>query len=134
MLATAQAELALAQGDAKEAERVLALGMESHHATYQAHSVLMRALAAQGDLAGARREATWLATHRGAAYGEFGVSYMLQAANVVESDLALLANSQLAFAAGDADEAEHSLAAFRAAWGEAADGAAATNRRQLFKR
>src|SRR6185436_8480751 len=116
------------EGDAQAAADALALGMESHHATYQAHSVLMRALVAKGDLAGARREADWLATHRGAAYGEYGVEYMAQAANVVESDLALLAAHHLAQAAGDADEAKRNLDAFRAAWGEAADGPAAANR------
>ena len=128
MLATARSEVALAEGDANAAVEALALGMESHHATYQAHAVLLRALATQGDLAAARREADWLATHRGAAYGEYGVEYMGQAANVVESDLALLAAYRLAQAAGDGDSAKRNLEAFRAAWGEAADGPAAASR------
>jgi hypothetical protein len=133
MLAVAKAELALDQGDPGAAVDALALGMESHRMTYQGHSVLMRALVGKGDTVGALREARWLTAHRGAAYGEFGVDYMLQASNVVESDLALLVAQRLATVAGDADDAERDGVAFRAAWGDAADGAAASNRLKELK-
>jgi putative peptide modification system cyclase len=133
MLAVARAEHYLGNGDADAAVDALALGMESNRTNYQAHAVLMRALVAKGDIPRARREAAWLATHRGAAYGEYGLDYMLQGANVVESDLALLAAQKLAQSAGDASDAERNRQAFRAAWGDAADGAAATNRLEKLK-
>jgi putative peptide modification system cyclase len=128
MVAATNAEVALAEGKPQAAIDALALAMESRHATYQSHSILMRALAAKGDIAAARAQATWLATHRGAAYGEFGVDYMSQGANVVESDLALLAGHKFALATGDDAEAASRLEAFRSAWGEAAEGPAASLR------
>lgn len=134
MLAVARAELALGEGNAGAARDALAFASDTRRETYQAHAVLMRALMKLGDTAGARREAAWLASHRGSAYGEFSIDYMLQAANVVESDLALLAAHRLALIAGDDAEAGRSMEAFRAAWGEAADGPAASHRLRLLSR
>jgi putative peptide modification system cyclase len=128
MLGVAQAEIELAERDPQAAIEVLELSIESKRASYFAHSVLLRALLAAKDLPAARRQADWLSNHRGRAYSEFGIDYMWQAANVVESNLALLAASDLAKAAGDAAEAERNLDAFRSAWPDAQESPIVRNR------
>jgi putative peptide modification system cyclase len=116
MLATAQAEVALAEGDAQTAIDRLALPVESNKATYNARAVLMRAYAKAGKLTEARKLADWLATHRGLAYAEFGHEFMWQPANVIESDLALFAASELARADGDDATAQARREAFESVW------------------
>jgi putative peptide modification system cyclase len=116
MLATAQAELAMANGEPEKAIDLLALSVESGKATYNARAVLMRASAQAGDRSRARQLADWLATHRGLAYAEFGHEFMWQPANVIESDLALYAAYELAKADGDEATAKARLEAFEAVW------------------
>jgi hypothetical protein len=80
------------------------------------HSVLLRAYRHDGAPADARREAEWLAQHRGRAYVEWGDQFLLQPANVLETDLALLEAAEIARETGDRALAARQLDKFRAAW------------------
>jgi hypothetical protein len=126
--------LSLATGQPQDAIDRLSLAVETHRATYAAHAVLLRALIASGDVARARTEAAWIASHRGQAYGEYGHEFMWQATNVVESNLALLAAHQLAAEAGDFEAAESNMEAFRTAWpGTEGEAAASARARSLAR-
>jgi putative peptide modification system cyclase len=116
MLTVADAELDLAHGRAGSAVDRLEAAIARHEAPYMAHAVLLRALVATGAVDRAADEADWLASHRGLAYGELGNNFMAQAANVAESDLALLSAAELYGSAGDEKTAEKKRAAFRAVW------------------
>jgi hypothetical protein len=83
---------------------------------YQVHSVLMRAFEDAGDTSAALEEARWLQTRRGLAYVELECGHCLQALNVVDSNLALLAESRLLLQAGDARKASAALAEFERRW------------------
>jgi hypothetical protein len=80
------------------------------------HSVLLRVYRKSGSVADARREAEWLANHRGRAYAEWNSQYLLQPLNVLESDLALLTSAEIALETGSTDLARKHLAQFDAAW------------------
>jgi putative peptide modification system cyclase len=86
---------------------------------YLSHAVLMRALAASGRHADAAVEAEWLATHRGRAYAEFNIDLSLNAANVVQSNLALLSAAEHLVAAQQPAQARKHLDRFFVAWPEA---------------
>jgi tetratricopeptide (TPR) repeat protein len=88
---------------------------------YLSHAVLMRAFAAAKRYSDAAHEADWLAAHRGLAYGEFNIDQPLNAANVVQSNLALLSSAEYLLAAGRRDQARQRLARFLKAWPEASD-------------
>ena len=76
----------------------------------------MRALAQGGRLAEAVRESDWLATHRGRAYGEHNLDSALTAANVVQSNLAILTGAELMLASKRPQLAKERLDRFYAAW------------------
>lgn len=80
------------------------------------HSALLRALKADGDQAGARVQAQWLATHRGRAYMEPSMNGVLLAVQVADTTLALLDAAEADQALGNKDQAEQERAAFLRAW------------------
>lgn len=83
---------------------------------YLSHALLMRALAASGRNLEAAREAGWLATHRGRAYAEFNIDQSLNAANVVQSNLALLSGAEYLVLARQLKPARAQLDRFLVAW------------------
>jgi putative peptide modification system cyclase len=83
---------------------------------YLTHVALADAYTAAGRNEDAFHEAQWLATHRGRAYMERSSFQILQARNVVESDLALLRMAELAHALGRDPDAQQQLNAFDAIW------------------
>ena len=79
----------------------------------------MRAYAADGNFRAAMLEADWLAKQRGRAYAETNHWGMWNGANIVESNLALLAGAELAIKMGQPTLAQQKLAAFQRAWPKA---------------
>jgi putative peptide modification system cyclase len=113
--AIAEAEVASRDGRAREAIARLEPTLDGTE-LYLTHAALVDAYTAAGRNEDALREAQWLAAHRGRAYLEINSLQMLQARNVVESDLAVLRMAELAHALGRDDEAQKQLAAFDAIW------------------
>jgi putative peptide modification system cyclase len=115
MYKIARAELALVDGDAAQAIRVLrplADGTE----LFVTHVALLDAYRASKDYAAATSEAEWLIAHRGRAYSEYSVQWITTAFNVAESDLASLNLAELSIQAGDKDQAKKELAEFYKNW------------------
>jgi len=83
---------------------------------YLSHEVMMRALAASGRKLEAAKEAEWLSSHRGRAYGEFNIDQVMNASNVVHSNLALLSGAEYLTAAGQLEPARARLADFLRYW------------------
>ena len=83
---------------------------------YLSHAALMRALAASGRNLEAAKEAEWLASHRGRAYAEFNIDQSLNAANVVQSNLALLSGAEYLVAAKQLEPARARLESFLRVW------------------
>ena len=118
LLAVAQAEIDRASGkpeDALATLKPLVNGSE----LYITHVALMGAYADAHDQTAALTEARWLSTHRGRAYGEINMQFMLEPFNVAESDLALLRAAELSNALGNKSNTQNSLAAFLSAWPQA---------------
>jgi putative peptide modification system cyclase len=111
----AEAEVAWRDGRAGEAISRLQPTLDGTE-LYLTHAALVDAYAAAGRNEDAFTEARWLAAHRGRAYLEINSMRMLQARNVVESDLAVLRMAELAHALGRDDEAQRQLGAFDAIW------------------
>ena len=120
LLRVGEAELARANGNPQRAITLLKAQTDSG-GYYFSHRVLMDALAAQGDHAGALAEAQWLARHRGRAYAEQFGQGMLGPFNVAQSDLALLQMAEQSVALGDKKQARESLDAFHTAWPRSSD-------------
>ncbi len=120
--AKAMLEAALLTHDGQPA-RAIALLRPFHRGNelYLSHAVLMRAYAAAQLFGEAAAEADWLAAHRGLAYGEFNVDLVMNPANVVQSNLALLSSAEYLLAAGDPEQARLRLARFFKAWPEASE-------------
>jgi len=83
---------------------------------YLTHVALADAYSAAARNEDAWKEAQWLVAHRGRAYFEINSLQVLQARNVVESDLALLRVAELAHSLGRDQQAADSVNAFNAAW------------------
>ena len=115
MLAIANAELALKGGKPHDALTVLRPRLTGSEINL-VHATLLRAYLAEGADADARREAEWLATHRGRAYVEWNSQYLLQPVNVLESDLALLTLAEIELRAGNTAGAKQQFDRFAAAW------------------
>jgi len=113
--AIAEAEVESRNGHAKDAIELLAPTVDGAE-LYLTHAALADAYAAAHRNADAFREAEWLAAHRGRAYLEINSLQILEARNVIESDLALLRMAELSQAMGREGEARQHLAAFEAAW------------------
>lgn len=113
--AIAEAEVAWRDGRAQQAIARLEPTLDGAE-LYLTHVALVDAYTAAGRNEDAFGEAQWLAEHRGRAYLEINSLQMLQAYNVVESDIALLRMAELAHALGRDEEAQKQLAAFDAIW------------------
>jgi putative peptide modification system cyclase len=115
LLAIAEAEMDTRSGRASEAVAHLLPRLDGTE-LYLTHVALADAYTAAGRNEDAWREAQWLAAHRGRAYMEINSLQILQARNVVESDLAQLRIAELAHALGHDKDAQEDLAAFDALW------------------
>jgi putative peptide modification system cyclase len=115
LLAILSAELALNRKDTTAALAMLRARLTGGELNW-VHAALLRALRQAGAVADARREAEWLASHRGRAYVEWNSQYLLQPLNVLESNLALLTSAEIARDGGDATLAAAELQRFEAAW------------------
>jgi putative peptide modification system cyclase len=111
-----QAELSLAAGDTDAAIAVLSEAQDGEGGLYFSRAVLMRAMAAAGRLDEAARLAQWLASHRGRAFAEPSSIGAWQAANILESNLALRASARLAERTGQPERAKALSAQFESAW------------------
>ncbi len=114
----AEAELALAEHRAADAIATLAARNDGTE-LYVTHVALKDAYAANGKPAEALKEASWLASHRGRAYTEFGAEWVMTPFNVVESNLAMLDAADYARAAGQAAQAREWRERFGKAWPDA---------------
>jgi hypothetical protein len=115
MRSLVEAEMALAGHRPRAA---VALLRAHHNGTelYLSHAVLMRAYAADGNFRAALTEADWLAKQRGRAYAEWNYGSMLSAANVAQSNLALLEGAEFALKLAQPKLAQLKLTAFLRAW------------------
>ena len=80
------------------------------------HSALFRAYAAGKRPSQARRQAEWLAGHRGRIYVERGTSSLLDMINIADSTLALLDIAEASKAAGDDKRKQQAAVEFARAW------------------
>jgi putative peptide modification system cyclase len=80
------------------------------------HSALARSYGAAGRHGPARREANWLANHRGRVFVERGTSSLLDPINVADSTLAWLDIAAWSKAAGDEKSAKSAAEQFARAW------------------
>ena len=83
---------------------------------YLSHAVLMRALAASHRYVEAAKQAQWLSSHRGRAYAEFNIDQVLNGANVVQSNLALLSGAEYLLEAKQLEAARARRAEFLKGW------------------
>jgi putative peptide modification system cyclase len=118
MRAIVQAEIALAENEPAKAISFL-LPTHDGSELYFSHAVLLRAYQANKDYVAALTEAEWLAGERGRAYAEFNSYELLSAANIVESNLALLTAAELNARLGRQRAADARLEQFRKAWPKA---------------
>jgi len=114
-----EAELAVAEHRPNDAIATLAKRTDGTELCIT-HVVLKDAYAASGKPADALREATWLASHRGRAYTEFGAEWVMTPFNVAQANLAMLDAADYARAAGDAVKARDWQDKFIKAWPDAA--------------
>ncbi|HVT31667.1 MAG TPA: putative peptide modification system cyclase [Rhodanobacteraceae bacterium] len=115
----AEAELALAEHRPNDAIAMLARRVDGTE-LYVTHIVLKDAYAASGKPADALKEATWLASHRGRAYTEFGAEWVMVPFDVAQANLAMLDAAEYARAAGQTGEARQWQERFAKAWPNAA--------------
>jgi hypothetical protein len=80
------------------------------------HSAYARALADAKDYDGARKQAQWLATHRGRVFVERGTSSLLDPINIADTTLAQLDIATWSKHLGEADASRAAADAFRKAW------------------
>lgn len=113
--AIAEAEVLWRDGRAPEAIARLTPTVDGAE-LFLTHVALVDAYTAAGRNEEALREAQWLTAHRGRAYLESNILSILQARNVVESDLAVLRIADLTHALGRDTEAQTELTAFDAMW------------------
>jgi putative peptide modification system cyclase len=115
MVAVVDAELALAEKNPTQAVALLQKRVDGGELNI-VHSVLLRAYRAQKAWDDAYAEAGWLAAHRGRAYVEWNSQYLLQPANVVETNLAWLSMAEIAKAQGKKALSKQQLVRLAAAW------------------
>jgi putative peptide modification system cyclase len=111
----AEAQLALAEHRPSDAIAALAKRIDGTE-LYVTHIVLKDAYAASAKPVEALKEATWLASHRGRAYTEFGAEWIMAPFDVAEANLAMLDAAGYARAAGRAAEARQWQDRFAKAW------------------
>lgn len=118
MLLVVRAELLLAGGRPEAAIVLLAERADAGEELYFIHAALMRAYAAAQRFEQALAQADWLATHRGRAYGEPNSEGAWQPANLIESNLALLAAASYAVRLGRITQSTEFDKSFDLAWPE----------------
>jgi putative peptide modification system cyclase len=131
--AIAEAELEWRQGHAAEAVTRLEPTVDGSE-LYLTHVALADAYTAAGRREDALTQAQWLAAHRGRAYLENNSLQILQALNVIESDLATLRMAELAHELQHDEEARTQLDAFDAIWAKNTQQAFALARSEALKR
>jgi putative peptide modification system cyclase len=115
----AEAEIALAEHRPDDAIAMLAKNVDGTE-LYVTHVVLKDGYAANGKPVDALEEATWLASHRGRAYTEFGAEWVMAPFDVAEANLAMLDAARYARAAGRMGEARQWQDRFAKAWPDSA--------------
>lgn len=115
MLVILEARADLADGEALAAARRLTPLFDGTELVL-AHAVMGEAQAALGNNEVALEHMRWLAGHRGRAYAELSVGYMLRPENVIQINRAQLRAAELALALERREEAAGWLAAFNSAW------------------
>jgi putative peptide modification system cyclase len=115
MLAVAEGERARAGGRADDAIALLKAELRGTE-LYLTHVALRDAYVAAGRNEDALSESVWLAAHRGLAYEEYNDYQAMRPLNVVESDLALLSQAELAAKLNRDEESKQALGKFLAAW------------------
>jgi putative peptide modification system cyclase len=126
----AEAETQRANGRAAEAIALLQAQLRGTE-PYLTHIALRDAYVAADRDAEALDESVWLAQHRGRAYEEYNDEQALQAFYVIESDLALLSQAELATKLGRHAQAEQALHEFLLAWPNAKNLAFVSQRLEL---
>lgn len=115
MLAIVEAELSWREGRPDDAISRLESTVDGSE-LYLTHVALADAYAAAGRNDQALAAARWLVSHRGRAYLEWNASQMLQARNVIRSNLGWLLAAEQAHALSHDDDARASLAEFERVW------------------
>ena len=133
LLAIAEAEVDTQSGRASAAVALLLPRLDGTE-LYLTHVVLADAYTAAARDEDALREAQWLVKHRGRAYFEINSMQILQARNVVESDLAMLRLAEIARKLGRDKESQLSLNAFDEAWPKDVQPAFASARVERLRR
>lgn len=116
ILRVLEAEIALLEKTPGKAIALLKPVDDDGHGSYFERAVLMRAHLAHGDREEADKLAAWLAANRGRAFAEPNSLGLWQAANVIESNLALRARAKLASGRSGEAASKAAEAAFDAAW------------------
>jgi putative peptide modification system cyclase len=111
MRAIVQAEIAIDENQPARAVEQLKPLLDGRE-LYMTHVVLMDAYAADKNNAAAAAEATWLSSHRGRAYTEYGSEWVAMPFNVMQSNLAVLRSAEFALAAGRTQDARAQLTTF----------------------
>ena len=111
-----EAEILLQQGKVKQALALIDKHVQAGNELYYAHAIRLRALMAAQQNKAALLEAEWLLAHRGEAYVEHNNDKVWQPSNIVESNLALQAISNIEKRLGKTAQAEDRNKAFMAAW------------------
>ena len=115
MLAIVEAELLRREGRPIDAVTRLETTVDGSE-LYLTHVALADAYAAAARNEDALKESKWLAAHHGQAYLEQNSLQLLQARNVVESDMALLRAAEQAHALSRDEEARSALSEFNRIW------------------
>ncbi len=110
------AENELAKGLASAAVTRLEKLASKEDSLVATHASLLRAYRAAENDKQALEQTRWLASHRGRAFVERGVSSLLDPLNVADTTLAQLEAAELLTQLGRNDEAKHELEAFLQAW------------------
>ncbi len=110
-----RAEVLRLRGDTNQAIATLE-GSSSENARYQMKVALLSAYSDAGKLDEAVKEARWLQRRRGLAYVELRCGHCVQALNVVDSNLAVLAEAELLARQGNRKAAVAKLAEFDRIW------------------
>ena len=118
LLAMVKAEVACSKGHPETATALLAPLVDGNE-LYLTHLTLLDAYSSQNDRPAALREADWLASHRGRAYGEYGAQQFLTGFNIAQSNIALLRVSEMKFAEGDSNGARDAFQQFIRQWPQA---------------
>jgi len=99
---------------------VLLRPLRSGHERYETRIALLEAALAAGDVALGLEQTRWLQTNRGVAYIQLGNGEAIKAANIADSNLAVLAEAELLARGGDHAAARAALVRFDSLWPVAA--------------